>query len=112
MGYGSRMADDGGTSLRRGLRTLEVLAGADGDGDRGLGVVDVARRLGVDKSQASRTLRALAEHGLAERDAVSAATASARASSPMRRSCPSAGSCARPRRCSTRSCKRWASART
>ena len=70
MSYGSRMADDGGTSLRRGLRTLEVLAGADGDGDRGLGVVDVARRLGVDKSQASRTLRALAEHGLAERDAV------------------------------------------
>ena len=70
MGYGSRMADDGGTSLRRGLRTLDVLAGADGDGDRGLGVVDVARRLGVDKSQASRTLRALAEHGLAERDAV------------------------------------------
>jgi IclR family transcriptional regulator, KDG regulon repressor len=69
MGYGSRMADDGGNSLRRGLLTLEVLA----DDDRGLGVVDVARRLGVDKSQASRTLRALAEHGLAERDVASRA---------------------------------------
>ena len=69
MGYGSRMADDGGNSLRRGLLTLEALA----DDDRGLGVVDVARRLGVDKSQASRTLRALAEHGLAERDGASRA---------------------------------------
>jgi IclR family transcriptional regulator, KDG regulon repressor len=57
---------DGGSSLRRGLLALELLAG--GPDDTGLGVVDVARRLGVDKSQASRTLRALAEHGLAERD--------------------------------------------
>ena len=57
---------DGGSSLRRGLLALEVLAGA--PEDAGLGVVDVARRLGVDKSQASRTLSALAEHGLAERD--------------------------------------------
>ena len=52
------------TSLGRGLRALELLAG-----DRsGLGVLEVARRLGVDKSQASRTLRTLAEHGLIERD--------------------------------------------
>jgi IclR family transcriptional regulator, KDG regulon repressor len=69
MGYRSRMADDGGNSLRRGLLTLEALA----HDDRGLGVVDVARRLGVDKSQASRTLRALADHGLAERDGASRA---------------------------------------
>jgi DNA-binding IclR family transcriptional regulator len=62
---------DGGSSLRRGLLALDVLADA-GDDD-GLGVVDVARRLGVDKSQASRTLRALADHGLAERDAASRA---------------------------------------
>src|SRR5918994_7826206 len=55
---------EGAGSLRRGLRALELLAHDDG----GLGVVDVARRLGVDKSQASRTLRALADHGLAERD--------------------------------------------
>jgi DNA-binding IclR family transcriptional regulator len=62
---------DGGTSLRRGLAALDVLARA--EAQDGLGVVDVARRLGVDKSQASRTLRALAEHGLAERDGASRA---------------------------------------
>ena len=66
------MASDGGTSLRRGLLALEVLAHAGVD-DEGLGVVDVARRLGIDKSQASRTLRALADHGFAERDAVTRA---------------------------------------
>ena len=55
---------DGGSGLRRGLLALDALAQDDG----GLGVVDVARRLGIDKSQASRTLRALADHGLAERD--------------------------------------------
>ena len=57
-----------GSSLRRGLLALAALADVDAHEDAGLGVVDVARRLGVDKSQASRTLRALAEHGLAERD--------------------------------------------
>ncbi|HYI20555.1 MAG TPA: IclR family transcriptional regulator [Solirubrobacteraceae bacterium] len=62
------MPGDGSSSLRRGLRALEVLANAGGPDDPGLGVVDVARRLGVDKSQASRTLRTLAEHGLVERD--------------------------------------------
>jgi IclR family KDG regulon transcriptional repressor len=55
---------DGGSGLRRGLEALDLLAQDDG----GLGVVDVARRLGIDKSQASRMLRALADHGLAERD--------------------------------------------
>jgi IclR family transcriptional regulator, KDG regulon repressor len=67
------MTGDGGSSLRRGLLALEVLARADGQNEAGLGVVDVARRLGVDKSQASRTLRALADHGLAERDPASRA---------------------------------------
>src|SRR5215211_5058434 len=66
------MTGDGGSSLRRGLLALDVLADA-GENDAGLGVVDVARRLGVDKSQASRTLRVLADHGLAERDAASRA---------------------------------------
>jgi IclR family KDG regulon transcriptional repressor len=65
-----RMTGGGGSSLRRGLLVLEVLADA-GEDDAGLGVGDVARRLGVDKSQASRTLRALADHGLVERDAAS-----------------------------------------
>jgi DNA-binding IclR family transcriptional regulator len=72
MRYRRAMTGDGGTSLRRGLLALEVLA-ADDAQDAGLGVVDVARRLGVDKSQASRTLRALADHGLAERDGTSRA---------------------------------------
>ena len=67
------MAGDDGASLRRGLRALDLLAHSEGLDDAGLGVVDVARRLGVDKSQASRTLRVLAEHGLAERDAASRA---------------------------------------
>ena len=67
------MTGDGGSSLRRGLLALEVLADSDSHDDAGLGVVDVARRLGVDKSQASRTLRALADHGLAERDPASRA---------------------------------------
>jgi len=67
------MAGDGGSSLRRGLLALEALALAEEQDDAGLGVVDAARRLGVDKSQASRTLRALAEQGLAERDAASRA---------------------------------------
>jgi DNA-binding IclR family transcriptional regulator len=66
------MTGDGGSSLRRGLLVLELLAQA-GENDAGLGVVDVARRLGVDKSQASRTLRALANQGFAERDAQSRA---------------------------------------
>src|SRR5215204_6904108 len=68
-----RPGTDGGSSLRRGLVALELLAEAAGDDDAGLGVVDVARRLGVDKSQASRTLRTLAEHGLVERDPVTRA---------------------------------------
>jgi IclR family transcriptional regulator, KDG regulon repressor len=64
---------DGGSSLRRGLLALDVLAHVEDPDDAGLGVVDVARRLGIDKSQASRTLRALADHGLAERDPASRA---------------------------------------
>ena len=67
------MAGDGGSGLRRGLLALEVLALAEAEDDAGLGVVDAARRLGVDKSQASRTLRALADQGLAERDGASRA---------------------------------------
>jgi len=59
---------EGGSSLRRGLLALDALAQADGAEQPGLTVVDVARRLGVDKSQASRTLRALADRGVAERD--------------------------------------------
>jgi IclR family transcriptional regulator, KDG regulon repressor len=64
---------DGGGSLRRGVLALEALARAERQGEPGLGVVDLAGRLGIDKSQASRTLRALADHRLVERDALSRA---------------------------------------
>jgi IclR family KDG regulon transcriptional repressor len=56
------------TGLRRGLRVLEALAGAEQAENGGLGVVAIARLIGKDKSQASRTLRTLAEEGLVERD--------------------------------------------
>src|SRR5215210_7359359 len=69
-GGGPRPASAGGagSGLRRGLAALEALAQADGAGEAGLGVNALAQRLGIDKSQASRTLRALADAGLAERD--------------------------------------------
>ena len=54
--------------LRRGLHALDVLAGKEAVERGGLGVVELARQLGVDKSQASRTLKTLAEHGVIERD--------------------------------------------
>lgn len=56
------------SGLRRGLRALDLLAGEEAVRRGGLGVVEVARQLGVDKSQASRTLKTLSEHGLVERD--------------------------------------------
>jgi len=55
------------SGLRRGLRALDLLAGEEAVRRGGLGVVEMARQLGVDKSQASRTLKTLAEHGLVER---------------------------------------------
>lgn len=64
-------APAGATSLRRGLMALEALAAEETVREGGLGVVEMARRLGVDKSQASRTLKTLAEHGLVERDPAS-----------------------------------------
>jgi DNA-binding IclR family transcriptional regulator len=57
----------GTAALVRGLRVLEVLAGDDCGRD-GLGVVRLAELLQGDKSQLSRTLQALDEHGFVERD--------------------------------------------
>lgn len=54
-------------ALGRGIRVLEALAGDEALGD-GLGVLRVAELVGQDKSQVSRTLRMLAEHGLVDRD--------------------------------------------
>jgi DNA-binding IclR family transcriptional regulator len=62
------MTTEGSTSLHRTLAILTVL-GSDEAAERGgLGVVEVSRRVGREKSQVSRALRALDEAGLVERD--------------------------------------------
>ncbi len=58
----------GTSGLERGLAVLQALGSAEAAGRGGLGVVRVAELIGSDKSQASRALVTLAEHGLAERD--------------------------------------------
>jgi IclR family KDG regulon transcriptional repressor len=59
----------GTSGLERGLAVLEALAGSEASRRGGLGVVRLAELVGSDKSQTSRTLVTLAEHGLVERDA-------------------------------------------
>lgn len=54
--------------MARGLRVLQALAGEEASAAGGLGVLRVAELVSVDKSQASRTLATLAEHGFVERD--------------------------------------------
>ena len=56
----------GTAALARGLGVLELLA--DEPTGTGLGVVRLAELRGDDKSQLSRTLQTLAEHGYVERD--------------------------------------------
>ena len=58
----------GTSGLERGLAVLQALAGAEASSRGGLGVVRLAELVGSDKSQTSRTLVTLAEHGLVERD--------------------------------------------
>ena len=58
----------GTSGLERGLAVLEALAGSEAASRGGLGVVRLAELVGSDKSQISRTLATLAEHGLVERD--------------------------------------------
>jgi DNA-binding IclR family transcriptional regulator len=60
----ARVVAEGATSLRRGIAILEVLAA----GEEPLGVVRIAELIGREKSQVSRTLATLAEHGYVERD--------------------------------------------
>lgn len=55
------------TSLPRGLAVLEALA-SDEALSGGLGVLRIAHLVRQDKSQVSRTLRTLAEHGFVDRD--------------------------------------------
>ncbi len=58
----------GTSGLERGLAVLQALAGPEAASRGGLGVVRLAELVGSDKSQTSRTLATLAEHGLVERD--------------------------------------------
>ena len=58
----------GTSGLERGLAVLQALGGAEASSRGGLGVVRLAELIGSDKSQTSRTLATLAEHGLVERD--------------------------------------------
>jgi IclR family KDG regulon transcriptional repressor len=57
------------TSLRRGLAVLFALAGDEAVASGGLGVTRIAELIGREKSQVSRTLKILAEHGVVDRDA-------------------------------------------
>lgn len=62
--------DERSATWLRALTVLEVLGEPSGAG--GMGVVELARRLGRDKSQVSRMLRALAAAGYVEREPRSA----------------------------------------
>lgn len=61
------MAADSATSLRRGILVLQAL-GSDEALAGGLGVLRIAELVDQDKSQVSRTLKALAEYGIVDRD--------------------------------------------
>ncbi len=61
------MVANRGTSLRRGLQILSALGSDAAVADGGLGVTQLAALTGHEKSQVSRTLAVLTEHGLAER---------------------------------------------
>src|SRR5215468_4079356 len=65
------MGEDGSTSLARAIAVLMVLGSGECAGGEGLGVVQIARLVGKEKTQVSRTLKALAEAGLVIRDAES-----------------------------------------
>src|SRR5262249_61633705 len=62
------MADDSSTSLTRAIAILTVLGSPESTSGDGLGVVQIARLVGREKTQVSRTLKTLAEAGLVTRD--------------------------------------------
>src|ERR1700731_4422926 len=57
------------TSIRRGVEVLLSLANEETVAAGGLGVTRIAELLGREKSQVSRSLKALSEYGLVERNA-------------------------------------------
>ncbi len=64
----SRMAEEGPSSLTRAIAILEALGAPDAAAKDGLGVVQISRAVGREKSQVSRTLKTLAEAGFVLRD--------------------------------------------
>ncbi len=62
------MATERPSSVHRAATILDLLGSAEAVERGGLGVVEIARRVGREKSQISRALRVLEETGLAERD--------------------------------------------
>jgi len=56
-----------GTSLNRGLEILTTLGSDEAAAEGGLGVTQIAALTGHEKSQVSRTLAVLSDHGLVER---------------------------------------------
>lgn len=62
------MGVEASTSLGRGLRLLVALGGDDASSRGGLGVVEIAKLVGREKSQVSRALKTLADHGFVDRD--------------------------------------------
>ncbi|MDT0379982.1 IclR family transcriptional regulator [Streptomyces sp. DSM 42041] len=63
------MSSEGSSSLHRTLAILQALGSDDAAERGGLGVVEVARRVGREKTQVSRALKALDRVGMVERDA-------------------------------------------
>lgn len=62
------MATESSSSVHRAVAILLALGAEDPPERSGLGVVEIARRVGKEKSQISRALRVLEETGLVERD--------------------------------------------
>ncbi len=62
------MASDRETSIRRGIEVLLSLGSDEAMREGGMGVTRISERLGREKSQVSRALKALAEYGLVERN--------------------------------------------
>jgi IclR family KDG regulon transcriptional repressor len=62
------VAPDRETSIRRGIEVLLSLGSDEAMRDGGMGVTRISERLGREKSQVSRALKALAEYGLVERN--------------------------------------------
>lgn len=62
------MATEGSSSLNRTLAILTALGSDEAAEQGGLGVLQIARRVGREKTQVSRALKALDQVGLVERD--------------------------------------------